>query len=82
MEGGADSSAYAPASPGTAPWGFADSSEPLVSSEAMWQEACRLGPTDLDAIRPVPFGGLTAPVEDTYAPESVVGPPTYRPPSC
>ena len=34
----------------TLPWGFVDSSCPLSESEAAWQEALRLGPTDPAAL--------------------------------
>ena len=34
----------------TCPWGFVDSSCPISESEATWQEALRLGPTDPSAL--------------------------------
>jgi hypothetical protein len=75
IEAGADSTSYAAHSPNTAPWGFADSAEPLESAERMWQEALRLGPTDLSAVRPLPSSlsaALAAARDDSYQPESVV----------
>ena len=81
---GDDGSAYLPgaAAGATAAWGFADSAQPLETAERMWQEALRLGPTDLAALGPQPepndpqAGGRGAAqwakVDEAYEPESCV----------
>lgn len=80
VSSGEDASAYLSArAGGTVAWGFADSNEPLESTEALWQEALRLGPTDLTKLSPklsswepqlTPTAGGQ---DDSYAPESLVG---------
>ena len=83
---GDDGSAYLPAAAAgagaTAAWGFADSAEPLESAERMWQEALRLGPTDLAALGPQPDpndmkagtqgAAKWVKVDEAYEPESCV----------
>ena len=80
VSSGEDASAYLSArAGGTVAWGFADSNEPLESTEALWQEALRLGPTDLTKLTTelsswepqlTPTAGGQ---DDSYAPESLVG---------
>ena len=71
---GDDPSAYlTTAGGGTVAWGFADSTEPLASIEAMWQEALRLGPTDLSKVASQSRAAIgSRGVHDTYEPESIV----------
>ena len=83
---GDDGSAYLPAAAAgagaTAAWGFADSAEPLESAERMWQEALRLGPTDLSSLGPQPDpndmkagtqgAAKWVKVDEAYEPESCV----------
>jgi len=76
VERGDDSSAYLTCQASTtAAWGFADSAEPLDSSETMWREAMRLGPTDPSALPPC--GPRSRPLQaaskdDAYEPESLL----------
>lgn len=70
-----ETSGYLTAAAGaaTGAWGFADSAEPLASAEAMWQEARRLGPTDLTALQVRLVDQPAAAAEDeAYEPESLV----------
>ena len=82
---GDDCSAYLPgaAAGATAAWGFADSAEPLESAERMWQEALRLGPTDLACVGPQPGPKADTQrhtkwvkVDEAYEPESCVQAPS------
>ena len=80
VRGGDDCAAYLPgaAAGATAAWGFADSAEPLESAERMWQEALRLGPTDLAALGPQ----LEAEAEKQRASKWVKVDEGYEPESC
>lgn len=76
VERGADSSAYAPQSEATKPWGFADSSEALDVIERLWVEAQARGPTDVSSLVDPPAGAQQAVagggrVKEEYAPESL-----------